>query len=290
MIKSMTGYGRGEYLDTISSTVEIRSVNHRFLEIFVRLPKPWLSVEEKIKNFVKDKISRGRLDIFVNISCENIPVEIEIDKNIVNNYYKKLVEVKNEIGFEGEISLSLLSLLPNFLQLEEKFPQEEELWSSLVHALEEAIDNLIEMRTFEGNNLWQDISKRLDLIGKSVEVIESFADRNPQEYRKKLLQDIEKLTSGISLDNDRIETEVAFFAEKTNITEEIIRIKSHIKQMKSLFTLDDPVGKKMDFILQEINREANTIGSKSLDYNISKEVINIKSELEKIREQVQNIE
>lgn len=290
MIKSMTGYGRGENRGKFHFVVEIRSVNHRFLEVFVRLPKPWLFLEDKIKSFIKGKIIRGRLDVYVNVYNENLPVDIKIDKSLVSNYYKKLIELKDEIGFEGPISLSLLSLMPNVLKLEEHSTLEQELWVSLIPALDEALNNLIKMRTKEGENLWKDLNARLELIKNKVKLIKERADVVPQEYKEKLMRNIQKLFSDVPLDEEKIEAEVVMFAEKSNITEEIVRLRSHLGQMQELLGSDEAVGKKMDFIAQEMFREANTISVKASDYNVSREIIGIKSELEKIREQIQNIE
>jgi len=290
MIKSMTGYGRGENQGKYHFIVEIRSVNHRFLEVFVRLPRPWLSLEDKIKNYIKGKIIRGRLDVYINMYEEKLPIDIKIDKSLVSNYYKKLVELKNEIGFEGHISLSLLSLIPNVITLEENPIAEDELWDSLVPALDEALNNLVNMRTKEGGNLWKDLSARLNLIKNKVLLIKERAELIPQEYKEKLVRDIQKLFSDVSLDEERIEAEAVIFAEKSNITEEVVRLESHLDQMQELLNSNDAVGKKMDFIAQEMFREANTISVKASDYNISREIIDIKSELEKIREQIQNIE
>lgn len=290
MIRSMTGYGRGEKLGSFSWVVEIRSVNHRFLEIFVKLPRPWLLLEEKIKNYVKGKIFRGRVDIFASLICENLPVSIKIDKSAVKNYYNKLVEIKQETGFEGPISLSLLSMMPDLFSMEEQMPEEQELWELLKPALESAVTNLISMRESEGRNLWNDIVMRLDNIDCRVDLINSRSELIIEEYRKKLSQDVARLIKDISIEQERIDAEIVFFAERSNITEEIIRLKSHISQMKNLVVGNEPIGKKADFIVQEMYREANTIASKSSDCTITREIIEIKSELEKIREQIQNIE
>lgn len=290
MIKSMTGYGRGENQGKYHWVVEIRSVNHRFLEVFVRLPKPWLFLEDKIKNYIKGKIVRGRVDVFVNLSGETLPMDIKIDKTLVNNYYKKMIELKDEIGLEGPLSLSLLSLMPNVFNLEEDLPTEQELWESFLPALDDAVDNLVKMRMKEGENLWKDVNARLEIIKNKTESIKERADVVPEEYRKRLMHNIQKLLSDISLDQEKIETEVVLFAERSNITEETVRLRSHLTQMKELVNMNESIGKKMDFIAQEMFREANTIAAKASDYCISKEVIEIKSELEKIREQIQNIE
>lgn len=292
MIRSMTGYGRGECQDEagFSWVVEMKSVNHRYLDIFVRLPKPWLMLEDKIKRFIKDKIDRGRVDVFVSLSQGNFPVEIKIDKTMASNYYKQLVGLKEEVGFEGDISLSLLSLVPNILSLEEEVPQEQELWETLKLALEEAVENLVSMRTKEGANLWKDIDMRLETIKAKVDLVEDRVEIVPKEYREKLWQHVENLCKDISIDRERLESEVVLFAERSSITEEIVRLKSHIAQMKDLIHTRDAVGKKMDFIVQEMLRETNTIAAKSSDFDIAKNVIDIKSEIEKIREQTQNIE
>ncbi|ADL07782.1 YicC/YloC family endoribonuclease [Thermosediminibacter oceani] len=289
MIRSMTGYGRGRSIGKVNWEVEIKSVNHRFLEIYIRLPKPWLFLEERIRSFIKERIARGRIDVFINYSSETLPVDIKIDKKAVESYYKKLAELREEIGFEGPVSLSLLSMMPDLFKVEQQFPEEEEMWSSLKGALQEAVDGLIQMRTREGVNLWRDISSRLDIIQKRVENIKLRADAVVEEYRKKLRQKIERISQG-ELNEERLETEVVFFAERSDINEELVRIESHIAQLRGMPESKDLSGKKMDFIAQELFREVNTIAAKSSDYKIAQEVIEIKSELEKIREQLQNIE
>lgn len=290
MIKSMTGYGRSQIQNDVSFTVEIRSVNHRFLDIYVRMPRTWLLLEEKIKNVVRQKLKRGKVDVYVNITSNNLPINIEIDKTLVNNYYKKLTEIKQEIGFKGPISLSLLSMLPDLFLVEKQLPEEDELWSFLYPALITALDNLVNMRIKEGKNLWNDILTRLDSIYKEVEIIESKAEKVPCMYKDKLTRNLKELFEGSFLDKDRIYTELAILAEKSNITEELVRLKSHLNQMKDVSKLVEPVGRKMDFIAQEMLREANTIASKSPDHEIIKYVVDIKSQIEEIREQIQNIE
>lgn len=290
MIKSMTGYGRGEVQGDICFEVEMRSVNHRFLDVHVRLPGPWLFLEEKIKGIVKQKVKRGKVDIYVNMTTTTLPVNIEIDKMLLNNYYKKLTEIKQEIGFKGPISLSLLSMVPDLFLVEKQLPEEDELWSFLKPALMDALDNLLNMRKQEGKNLWSDILSRLNIIFDKVEVIKSRAKNVPQMYRDKLICNLEELHKGSSLDKDRIYTELAILAEKSNITEEIVRLQSHLSQMKGVSKLKGPVGRKMDFIAQEILRETNTIASKSPDCETIKCVVDIKSQIEEIREQIQNIE
>ncbi|MDN5331102.1 MAG: hypothetical protein PWP45_327 [Tepidanaerobacteraceae bacterium] len=290
MIRSMTGYGRGKNCGKITWEVELKSVNHRFLEINVKLPRQWLFLEEKIRNYIRERIRRGRIDVFVNCSWGTLPVDIKIDKSAVESYYKKLVELKEEVGFEGPVTLSLLSMMPDLFVVEQQFPEEQELWPELKKALEQAVDNLIEMRVKEGKNLWRDISSRLDAIMERVKNIKMMADAVIEEYRKKLQQKVKKIKEGLEMNEERLEAEVVIFAERSDINEELVRIESHIAQFKNMGNADEVLGKKMDFLAQEIFREVNTIASKSADYNITREVIEIKSELEKIREQLQNIE
>lgn len=289
MAKSMTGYGRGKSLNEPGWEVEIRTVNHRFLDIYVRLPKPWLYLEEKIRGFIKERISRGRVDVYIGYSSFNLEREIKTDDKAIEALYKKLLELKEKIGFEGPISLQLLSLLPDIFRVE-KNVEDEELWLSLKPVLEEAVLNLNYMREEEGKNLLADISKRLNSINQKLEIIRSRREINLKEYKSRLEKRISEILEKEILDNERLEMEVAYFAERSDINEELVRIESHIIQFTNLFDSDEPVGKKMDFIAQEMFREINTIAAKSADYEISKQVIDIKSELEKIREQVQNLE
>ncbi|MGB9840205.1 YicC/YloC family endoribonuclease [Thermovenabulum sp.] len=289
MAKSMTGYGRGKSLNEPGWEVEIRTVNHRFLDIYVRLPKPWLYLEEKIRGFIKERISRGRVDVYIGYSSFNLEREIKTDDKAIEALYKKLLELKEKIGFEGPISLELLSLLPDIFRVE-KNVEDEELWLSLKPVLEEAVLNLNYMREEEGKNLLADISKRLNSINQKLEIIRSRREINLKEYKSRLEKRISEILEKEILDNERLEMEVAYFAERSDINEELVRIESHIIQFTNLFDSDEPVGKKMDFIAQEMFREINTIAAKSADYVISKQVIDIKSELEKIREQVQNLE
>ena len=289
-IKSMTGYGRGETKGEYSWAVEVKSVNHRFLEIYVRLSRPWLFLEENIKGFVKERVSRGRVDVFVNLSSKTLPARVEIDKALVKNYHSKLMEIKDEIGFDGPITLSLLSLMPDAFCVEETLPKEQELWDSLAPALEEALEELVAMRAREGESLGLDIDMRLEAIEDKLDIIRERADVVPEGHIKRLRQNLERLTPGLAVEQERLDAEIALMAEKSCITEEIIRLSSHIGQLKATISSEGLIGKKMDFIAQEMFREVNTIAAKSSDYEITKQVIDIKSEVEKIREQIQNIE
>lgn len=289
-IRSMTGYGRGETKDGLSWTVEIKSVNHRFLEIYVRLPRPWLSLEDNIKTYVKKRISRGRIDVFVNLSSDALPSKIIIDNDLVGSFRAKLEEIKEKFNFEGPIALSLLSLMEGAFSYEQNFSGEEELWVSLVPALEAAMRGLVLMRTAEGENLGQDLTAGLCSIENKLAVIKERGDEVPKIYIQRLGQNLERLTPMLVVERERIEAEVAIMAERSCINEEIVRLSSHIHELRAAMNNPGLAGKKMDFIAQEMFREANTIASKASDYEITKEVIDIKSEIEKIREQIQNIE
>lgn len=290
MIYSMTGYGRGQYEEGgIKYTVEIRSVNHRFLDIYVRMPK-YLSIEEKIKSFIKQRISRGRVDVYVNEERGEEIKTIEVDKNLSKAYYYALEELKKEFRIQEDISLSLLASFPDVLVRKEVEKDEEALWGIIQPALDEALSNLIKMRMQEGRELAQDIEKKLEALEKIVSAIKERAPKVVAEYREKLKDRIKEIFELSKVDEQRLEEEVVIFAERSCIDEELVRIKTHIEQFKNNMTAPEPKGRKLDFILQEMHREANTIGSKSQDVEIKTKVIDLKSEIEKLREQVQNIE
>ncbi|MDI3535455.1 MAG: hypothetical protein PWQ82_1820 [Thermosediminibacterales bacterium] len=292
MIKSMTGYGRGGSDNGDKSIqIEIRSVNHRYLDINVRLSKKSLLLEERVKNYIKKNISRGKVDVYIKFD-ENLPEQKKlcVDKNIAYEYYDALKQLMKDLSFDEELNFNLLAGLPGIFTLQEPEEDEEKLWQEIFPVLDKALSNLIEMRTREGMELANDINKKINIIEKVIQQIKSRAPEVITEYRSKLLQKVETLVQNIQLDLDRIETEVVIFAEKSCIDEEIVRLFSHLKLLRECLDSEHPVGRKMDFVIQEIYREINTIGSKSNDVFIANAVVEVKSEIEKIREQVQNIE
>ena len=294
MIKSMTGFGRGEFSDgKWNVTVEIRTVNHRYCDIAVRMPRRYSFVEDKVRKTIREKISRGKAD--VSILVENITesdVTIRLNEPVADQYIENLNRLKNEFRLDGEISLSLIAQMPEVLKQIPDVEDEEEMTRCILTPVLQAAENLEEMRAEEGRKLAQDLLMRADLIRELVSRIEVKADDVPREYAKRLRDRIAELLEGsVEIPEDRIMVEAAIFADKCNITEELIRLKSHMDQMKTIITESSGAdGKKLDFLVQEMNREANTIGSKANNLEITSLMLQIKAEIEKIREQVQNIE
>ncbi|WP_053956935.1 YicC/YloC family endoribonuclease [Inediibacterium massiliense] len=293
MIKSMTGFGRGEAKDLDRQfIVEIKSVNHRYNDMVVRMPKRLTYLEEKLKNFIKTEIRRGRIEIYVTM--ENIgdtDTKISVNTSLAKEYIDSLKEIKEQFHVIDDISVSLVGRFPDVLKIESKEEDEEAVWNCLKDAAMKALDMLMKMRIAEGKKLVEDIESRCEYIKTIVDVVEQRGPKVVEEYKCKLNDRIhEILEEGIEIDENRLNVEVAFMADKSSITEEIVRLKSHIDQLKNTFKEKNPVGRKLDFLIQEMNREVNTIGSKANDLEITNNVVEIKSELEKIREQVQNIE
>jgi uncharacterized protein (TIGR00255 family) len=292
MLKSMTGYGRGESTsESKSFIVEIKSVNHRYCEVVIRLPRFYAAVEDRIRKSIQENVSRGRLDVFVTVENHGMGNKsIQVDKELAMAYYKSLKELGETLGIDGIPRVIEIARLPEVIILEEVKDILEELWPMLHNAVKDAADQLVVMRTAEGQRLKEDFIRRLERLAGFTEEISRHAPTVVQEYREKLYVRIKDICSDIPVDENRLAAEVAIFADRSSISEELVRLRSHFQEMKSTLDLDEAVGRKLDFLVQELNREFNTIGSKSNDLNISSAVINAKSEVEKIREQVQNIE
>lgn len=292
MIKSMTGFGRGEaYGQGKKFTVELKSVNHRFCEIFLRLPKKLLSLEEKSKRLIQEYISRGRVDGFFSMEDEGEkPVTVKVDKNLAESYYKAMEELQASLELPGKPSFRDIIRMPDVLVVEEPEEDVEQWWPFVAEALKEALSGLVNMRETEGERLRLDLSKRIDSIIRLNAEIEKRAPLVVEDYRKRLENRLQELLREGALDQGRLAAEVAIFAERSNITEETVRLNSHLYQASRCLDSNEPVGRKLDFLIQEMNREVNTIASKANDLTISQLVVEIKSQLEKIREQVQNIE
>ena len=294
MIKSMTGFGRGEYTDGKRSIIaEIKSVNHRYSDITVKMPRRYTFAEDKIKNAVKDKIRRGKVD--VSIIVENITendVNIKLNSMLAKQYYDNLTELRGEFDLSGDISLQFLASLPDVMKAIPDVEDEEEITKAILEAVSEAAANLEKMRAVEGEKLAEDLIAKGEHI---KEILDKIAERAPQvvtDYTARMKERIQELVgSSVQVPEDRILVEAAVFADKCAIDEEITRLNSHLIQLKTIIgEKEQPVGKKLDFLVQEMNREANTIGSKANDIIITNYMLEIKSEIEKIREQVQNIE
>ncbi len=294
MIKSMTGFGRGEFTDGKRNvTAEIRTVNHRYADITVKMPKRYSFAEEAVKNIVKQKIRRGKAE--VSIIMENLSeadVTVRLNTPVAEQYLQNLKQLQEEFGLAGEIDIRLLSSMPDVLRAIPDVEDEDEITSVITEAVTRATEANDAMRQTEGQRLAEDLLHRGDLIRGIVDKIGTRAPLVAQEYVRKLNDRISELLDGAAeIPEDRILTEAAIFADKANITEELVRLDSHMKQLKEILTgADGPVGKKLDFLVQEMNREANTIGSKANDLEITSWMLEAKSEIEKIREQVQNIE
>ena len=291
LIKSMTGFGRGEYSQgTNTFSVEIRSVNHRYSDISVRMPRSLSSLEEKVRELINEEIYRGKIDVYINYSSFGQNSKIMIDTNLAENYVNSLNMLKEQFGIKDEISLSLLTRFPDILVMETEEQDFDELWLVLKEALESALKALVEMRQREGERLKADLLLKLDGIKDIIMDVKEKSYSIVDEYKNKLYDRIKELTKEIPIDENRLLTEVAIFADKSSIDEEIVRFESHIEEFKKTINQGGSVGKRLDFIIQEMNREVNTIGSKVTDLSILNNVINMKTEIEKIREQVQNIE
>jgi uncharacterized protein (TIGR00255 family) len=293
MIKSMTGYGRGESsTDRMRFTVEIKSVNHRHNEVMVRMPREWLFVEERIKKTVQSQLKRGRIDVFVTVDREELPQKkLMIDWALAEGFIKAGEEMQTRFQLKDGLGLKELMSLPDIVQFSDEDADLESQAPSLLKALELAVDRLIAMRTEEGNSLRIDIVRRLESIENEVQWVLERAPKVLEEARNRLNQRIKDwLPEGAQLDEGRMLTEVALMAEKGDITEELTRLASHVRQFHLVFEMEEPVGRQLDFLVQEMNREVNTIGSKANDLGIAQKVVLLKSEFEKIREQVQNIE
>ncbi|MBZ4687052.1 MAG: hypothetical protein PWQ96_1617 [Clostridia bacterium] len=292
MVKSMTGYGRGESTGNGKIwSVEMKTVNHRFLDINIKLPRQYSLLEEKIRSVVKKQAARGRIDIYIKVEEENESSrKVKLDKILAKEYYNNLRELAETLHINFAPTVIEIASLPEVMDVEQPEEDLDQIWPSLEEAIIAALNSVMQMRESEGKELAKDLHGRLNTIKQLVEKIE---DRNPQfveEYKAKLQERVSELAGEIDIDEDRLAAEVVIMADRSNITEEIVRLYSHLKQFSDNLQKEGTIGRKLDFLVQEMHREVNTIGSKSSDTEISNLVVNIKSELEKIKEQVQNIE
>ena len=292
MIKSMTGFGRCEVLkDSRKFTVELKSVNHRYLDVNIRMPKKLNFFETSIRTLLKSYADRGKVDIFITYEdLSQSQVSVKYNSALAAEYLKYLNQMAEEFSLDNDVRVSTLSRYPEVFTMEECSEDEDELWNGLKEALEGAFSQFVEMRTKEGERLKEDILLKLDLLSEQIRFIE---ERSPQiiaEYRTKLEEKMRELLEDTQIDDNRIAAEVILFADKICTDEEVVRLKSHIQHMKETLEESNGIGRKLDFIAQEMNREANTILSKANDLDISNRAISLKTEIEKIREQIQNIE
>jgi uncharacterized protein (TIGR00255 family) len=298
MPKSMTGYGRAQKLtDGRDILVELRSVNHRYYEFSARLPRTCMYLEEKLKTFLNGKIARGKVEVSVTITRpDGRDAQIAVNNSIAEGYVNALRAMNEELGENGriwladDITLSSLLRLPDLFTVTKEQDDEAEVWAGVSAAAAEALESFLQMRQAEGERLAADLSGKLDTLDGMLAQIEALEPGVAENYRNRLLTKLKELLADTNIDEQRILTETAIFAEKTAIDEETVRLHSHIAQFRELLTLGEPIGRKLDFLVQEMNREVNTTGSKCSDLAITKLVVDMKSEIEKIREQIQNIE
>ena len=292
MISSMTGYGRGQYTsEGIDVTVEVKSVNHRYYEFSARTPKNLLFLEEKLKRFFAQSISRGKVECFVQIAFldgENVNISANIP--LANSYLCAIKEIAENLGVSAEVSANSLTRFADVIEIKKNETDDEKIWEAVEKAASEALDGILSMRRAEGEKLRLDVLSRLDFIADKVSMIEKRSPETVKEYSQKLLTRMNEVLGDVHIDEQRILTEAAIYADKIAVAEETVRLSSHMAQLKEFLVSDEAIGRKMDFLVQEMNREANTIGSKAQDVEIARAVLDIKAEIEKIREQIQNIE
>lgn len=292
MVKSMTGYGRGEaVLNDRSITVEVRSVNNRYLDCTVKLPRLYIFAEDAIKTRVQNSISRGKVDVFVSLdNAEAEEVVISVNKPVADSYFAALTALRDQYQLKDDISVSLLSKFQDVLLVEKSQEDMEAVAADICTVLDMALVDYTDMRAREGEKLAADIRDRAETIKGLLAKVEERSPKTVSEYRAKLEARMRDVLANTQLDESRILTEAAIFADKIAVDEETVRLHSHLEQLDTMLTSGVPVGRKLDFLIQEFNREANTIGSKCTDLEISRYVVDMKAEIEKIREQVQNVE
>jgi uncharacterized protein (TIGR00255 family) len=291
MAASMTGFGRAEIEeDNIRFSVEINTVNNRFLEYQMRLPKSLSQLENDIKLLLGSKFSRGKIMVTVNQDQEQPDGAIVLDEARADAYFRIYQLLRERYALKGDLNMHDFASMPDLVKVEKEEEDLERIWNILKKAITKAADAAVAMRSIEGANLVRDMLSRVMEISKVTGEIEMLSGQNVKAYQTRLKDRIGELLQGVEVDEERIAVEVALWADKSDITEECVRLKSHLDQFESSLTESGPVGKRLNFILQELNRETNTIGDKSAFYEISRRVITVKEEVERLREQIQNIE
>ena len=288
----MTGYGRAQALvSDLDISFEIKSVNHRYFEFSSKVPRQFSFLEEKLKAYVKSKVSRGKIECYLYIvELEAEAAEVTVNKSLVEGYLNALSDLESNYQLRNDVSVMQVARLPEVLTVKKAEADEDALWQAVLPVVAQAVESFIQMRELEGEKLKEDILSRADCILQNVSFIEQRSEQTVKEYTERLTARITEVLADKSIDEARILTEAAIFADKIAVAEETVRLRSHISQLREMLEAKEAIGKKLDFLVQEMNRETNTIGSKCQDVNITKKVLDIKSEIEKIREQIQNIE
>lgn len=292
MIKSMTGFGRSQRtVDGREITVEIKSVNHRYFEFSCRTTRGYGFLEEKLKSYISQRVARGKVDMFVSLSApQDEQATVTVNHRLASGYISAMRELGKTYGLADDISITAVAGYPDIFTVSREPEDEEKVCSDVLSVVDEALEAFISMREAEGERLKADILERVETILSIVEKIEKRSPETVSEYEKRLKDKITETLGDRTIDEQRVLTEVAIFSDKVAVAEETVRLRSHMAQLKKFFESDMPAGRKTDFIIQEMNREANTIGSKVQDAEIAHMVVDIKAEIEKIREQVQNVE
>lgn len=292
MLRSMTGFGRERAaFDEREILVEIRSVNHRFYEFTARTPRAYGYLDEKLKSLLGGKITRGKVEVSVYIyNKEGVNADITVNKEIAHGYLDALRAAAPELEVQDDLKLSDIMRLPDLFTVVKTQENEEQVWEQVKQTTESALEKFVEMREVEGVKMHDDIASRLGFIEQMVKSVEERSPKVNDLYREKLYAKLTELLKDRNIDDSRVLTEAAIFSEKTAVDEETVRLHSHIAQFRTLINSSEPVGRKLDFLVQEMNREVNTTGSKCSDLEITKTVVDLKSEIEKIREQIQNVE
>ena len=292
MIRSMTGYGRSqEIIDGLSVVVELKSVNHRFFEYSSRLPRGYGFLEDKLKTYLQQKVSRGKVDVFVQIhTLETAGSEVVVDHGLAESYLKALRDLSNRYDLRDDVSAATLSRYPDVLTVRQAEVDEDAVWTAVQTVTASAVERFVAMRELEGARMREDVLSRVDTIRKAVALVEEKSPDTVRIHMEKVVSRIRELLDGVPVDEARLLNEAAIFADKVAVAEETVRLGSHLSQLEELLNSNEAIGRKLDFLVQEINRETNTIGSKCSDLELTRIVVDIKAEIEKIREQIQNIE
>ena len=292
MVKSMTGYGRArQTLHGRDITVEVRSVNNRYLDCTVKVPRTYIFAEDAVKSRVQKAVSRGKVDVFITIDATGADeTVVAVNEPLARGYYEALTKIRDMFSLEGELTAAVLANFPDVLTVTKAEEDLESVAGDICAVLDEALEAYNAMQAVEGVKLCEDIAGRVTTIETVVGKVEERSPQTVAAYREKLTARMQEVLQSTTIDESRILTEAAIFADKIAVDEETVRLRSHIAQLRAMLKSDQPVGRKLDFLIQEVNRECNTIGSKCNDLTIAQDVVNMKAEVEKIREQVQNIE
>ncbi|MCL1849580.1 MAG: YicC family protein [Clostridiales bacterium] len=290
MIQSMTGYGRSAAgAEAIQITAEIKAVNHRYCEVQIRLPKKYAPLEDRLRQHVADQLDRGKADLYIKIENNAEGLALRVDDHLAGMYHSEIRALAERLGIPMNYGVAELVALPGVINVQEQEEELEEAWVALVSPVDDALAHLLEMRKAEGGRLAADFIHRLEYLERLRQELLGAAPLVVENYRKRLFSRVEELMGQHPVDENRLVQEVAMFADRAGVDEELVRLDSHLKQFRELIDADEPVGRKLDFLCQEIHREINTTGSKANDLTMTKVVVEMKSELEKLREQVQNI-